>query len=350
MISPIFLKPSYAWRSYKGGSYIAKLKGEKGEDSNFPEEWIMSVVRAENPGREDIVEGLSMDFEGKFLRDIISYDPKSILGVRHFNMFGETTGVLLKILDAAERLAVQVHPSKEMAKKLFDSPFGKTECWHIIDTRDEEACVYIGFKKNVTREKWTELFKNQDIEGMLNCLHKFDVKNGDTFLITGGTPHAIGKGCLLVEIQEPTDYTICTERYCLDGSVRPDEKLHKGLGFERMFDCFDYYGVSHEEADKKWHIPKTIIESKEEYVLNELIGYKDTKMFSMREILVNESYTIDISDVFSGIYVLDGEGILDGKNLKAGSQIFMPANCPKTLVVNTGKKPLRMVRFFGPEC
>jgi len=73
-------------------------------------------------------------------------------------------------------------------------------------------------------------------------------------------------------------------------------------------------------------------------------------MFSMREILVNESYTIDISDVFSGIYVLDGEGILDGKNLKAGSQIFMPANCPKTLVVNTGKKPLRMVRFFGPEC
>lgn len=347
---PVFLKPAYAWRSYRGGRCIAEMKGEKGEDSNFPEEWIMSVVRAENPGREDIIEGFSEDFKGNYLKDLIAQDPVNILGSRHVDLFGNTTGVLLKILDAAERLAVQVHPSKEMAKKLFDSPFGKTECWHIIDTRDEEACVYIGFKKNVTREKWIELFKNQDVEGMLNCLHKFDVEKGDTFLITGGTPHAIGCGCLLVEIQEPTDYTICTERYCLDGTVRPDEKLHKGLGFDKMFDCFDYNGVTREEADKKWHIPKKIIEDNENFTLNEVIGYINTPMFRMVEVDVYKTYTILPTYVFSGIYVLAGEGLCGEENIKAGSQIFLSANSNEITFLNTGDKPLKIVRFFGPEC
>jgi len=257
----------------------------------------------------------------------------------------------LKILDAAERLAVQVHPSKEKALKLFNSPFGKTECWHVIGIREEEkACVYVGFKEGVTKEKWIELFLRQDIEGMLNCLHRFDVKKGDTFLITGGTPHAIGSGCLLIEIQEPTDYTICTERYCLDGTMRPDEKLHKGLGFDKMFDCFDYNGLSFDETDDKWHIQKRIIENNENYTISELIGYKDTPMFCMMEVNIYNKYTTESLDVFSGVYVLEGEGLLNDNVIKSGSQIFLPANSNEIIFTNTGEKPLKIVRFFGPEC
>ena len=72
----------------------------------------------------------------------------------------------------------------------------------------EKPCIYLGFKRGVTRERWKELFDKQDLDGMLDSLERFDVKAGDTILIEGGMPHAIGAGCFLVEIQEPTDFTI----------------------------------------------------------------------------------------------------------------------------------------------
>lgn len=352
MNKPIFLEPAYALRSYLGGKLIAKLKGKEGEDTYFPEEWIMSVVRAKNPGRENIVEGLSSDYNGNYLRDIIKKNPEEILGKKHFEKYGSNPGVLLKLLDAAERLAVQVHPSKENAKKYFASDYGKTECWHVLDTRKvngENACVYIGFKEGITREKWMKLFDEQDVKGMLSFLHRFDVKTGDTFLISGGVPHAIGAGCLLAEIQEPTDFTICTERYALDGSERPDSKLHCGIGFKNMFDCFDYSGISFEETKRLRCIKKIQIEKNNDFELCEIVGYKDTPMFCMEELKVNTDYLIKSRDIFSCIYVLHGSGTLAGEIISAGSQVFFPANCENAEIKNTGTDQLRILWIFGPK-
>ena len=88
---------------------------------------------------------------------------------------------------------------------------------------------------------------------MLSCLHKVPVKKGDTFIIRGGVPHGIGAGCFLVEIQEPTDYTIRTERVTPSGLPVADAMCHQGLGFEKMFDCFDYQGYSLAELQKKYN-------------------------------------------------------------------------------------------------
>lgn len=352
MNKPIFLKPAYARRSYLGGKLIAKLKGTEGEDTYFPEEWIMSVVRAKDPGRENIIEGLTEDYSGNFLKDIIEKNPEEILGKRHFEKYGSNPGVLLKLLDAAERLAVQVHPSKENAKKYFNSDYGKTECWHVLDTRKvngENACVYIGFKEGITREKWMKLFDEQDVKGMLSCLHRFDVKTGDTFLISGGVPHAIGAGCLLAEIQEPTDFTICTERYALDGSERPDSKLHCGIGFEKMFDCFDYSGLSFEETKRLRCIDKTEVDKINDFELAEIIGYKDTPMFCMDELKVKTNYQIRTRETFSCMYVLHGNGSLAGENISAGSQVFFPANCENVEIKNTGVEQLRILWISGPK-
>lgn len=338
---PIRLDRASAWRTYSGGSLIEKLHGNDGaSDTNFPEDWIMSTVRARNAGREDVVEGLSMIFGSDVsLAELIETYPEEMLGGRHLERFGRSLGVLVKIIDSAERLTVQVHPTRAQAKALFDSEYGKTECWHILGGREidgEPPCIYFGFKEGVTRESWQRVFDEQDIPEMLGCLHKFEVKPGDTFLIKGGVPHAIGAGCFLVEVQEPTDYTIRTERTTPRGLPVSDFMCHQGLGFERMFDCFDYSGASAESI-------------REEYCIKprgeEIIGYTDTEMFALEKLEVDGERAIESGGVFSGIYVLEGEGRLGDDVLMPGSQYFIPATSEPFTV--TGR--LKLIRFYGPR-
>ncbi|MFA6507822.1 MAG: class I mannose-6-phosphate isomerase, partial [Treponemataceae bacterium] len=201
---PFKLSPSRAWRTYLGGKLLDELTGEKGEDGHFPEEWMMSVVSARNAGRETwINEGLSFVVGTDppvSLKSLIDGSPAELLGQSHAARFGGNPGVLVKLIDSAERLTVQVHPDRPTARALFHSDFGKTECWHILGGRNvggKAPCVYLGFKPGVTREIWRSLFDSQNIPGMLDCLHHFKAEPGDTFLIEGGVPHAIGAGCFL---------------------------------------------------------------------------------------------------------------------------------------------------------
>ncbi len=338
---PIKLQRAGAWRTYLGGKLIEELHGNGNAcDTNFPEEWIMSTVTARNSGREHIVEGLSM-IEGTdiSLKQLIDENPEQCLGKAHFEKYGATPGVLVKLLDSAERLTIQVHPTRENAKLLFNSDFGKTECWHIVAGREingEKPCIYFGFKEGITRKRWKEIFDTQNIPEMLDCLHKFEVNPGDTFLIEGGIPHAIGSGCFLVEIQEPTDYTIRTEKTTPSGREVSDFMCHQGLGFEKMLDCFDYTGYSKEETAKRWRIkPKG----------EALIDYENTKMFRLFELNINGTKTISSKGTFSGLYVLDGEGEIDGTKVKKGAQYFITSVC-EPFNINGN---MRIIRYFGPQ-
>lgn len=166
-----------------------------------------------------MVEGLSEIVleNGKSitLKDLIRSNPEDILGRRHTAKYGSETAVLVKVLDAGERLTIQVHPDREFAQSAFQSVFGKTEAWYILGGRTiggEDPYVLLGFKPGMTQAKWKQLFEDQDIPGMIGALHKIPVQPGDVFLVEGGVPHAIGSGCFLIEIQEPTDYTLRVER------------------------------------------------------------------------------------------------------------------------------------------
>lgn len=166
-------------------------------------------------------------------------------------MYGGQLGVLVKALDSSERLTIQVHPDRRAAQKLFQSAFGKTEAWYILGGRvinGEDPYILYGFKPGMTREKWEQLFWDQDIEGMLQSLNKIKVEPGQVFIVEGGMPHAIGSGCFLLEIQEPTDYTIRVERMTPSGREIAEFMCHQGIGFDRMFDCFHYDVYTEEEV------------------------------------------------------------------------------------------------------
>lgn len=352
-MKPIKLTSERAWRTYLGGNMLDSFHGrEVCEDSHFPEEWIMSTTAAKNAGREHIRdEGMSRDVQThETLKKLIERAPEEMLGAEHYKKYGANTGVLIKLIDSAERLSVQVHPNKEMARKLFHSEYGKTECWHILDGRTingAEPCIYLGFKENITREKWKDIFDRQDIPAMLECLHRIPVHKGDTYLIPGGVPHAIGSGCFLMEIQEPTDYTIRTERITPSGFQIADSMCHQGIGFEKMFDCFCYKGMNEEENRKAYQIPLENNGTGEV-----LIGYHISPCFQLTLFRVTSTLHLDSDTVFKGLYILSGEGEIgctDGSVMRVykGDQFFVPANTSMTITAKNDE--ICFAQLNGPE-
>lgn len=355
---PIMLAGERVWRTYTGGRNIDLLHGKEiAEDNHFPEEWMYSVTRAMNSGREEIVEGICRTVENSelTLKELIEKNPEEMLGQEHIKKWGSTPGVLVKIIDSKERLTIQVHPDRKKAFELFHSRFGKTECWHILGIRtdmEEKPCLYLGFRKGITRKEWEACFREQDYDRMLSYLNRVEVKEGETYLVKGGVPHAIGAGCMLIEIQEPTDYTIRVEKITPSGFRIDDQMCHQGLGFEKMFECFNYQGYSQKEVLHNYRIlPKKL--SEERNNCYELVGYQDVDCFRIVEMRIETICMMSGEGTFYGIYVVSGEGILTVREkryeLKRNTQFFVPAVCEGYYITNIGADILRVLKLYGPE-
>lgn len=362
MLFPLKMKENRVWRLYYGGALIDELRDSgTGEDANFPEDWLASVVEADNPPRYDAPEheGLSKtEFDGKevFLKSLIELNPQDYLGQEHIDKFGKNFGVLTKFLDSAERLPIQVHPTRATAKRLFNSDYGKTESWYILGGRTingEEPYILFGFKKPITADKLKELFDRQDIDGMQEYMHKITVKPGDVYLIEGGTPHAIGSGCLLLEVQEPTDYTISLEKCDMRGKVMPDHLCHMGLGFEKMFECFTYEAMSLDEIKSRYALePKTVCQT-DCCKLESLISYDNTQCFALNRLTVSGSYLRRQSGRACCLAVTKGSGTFtaDGMTaeLKAGDCFFEPAKTVDYIITSKGSEPLEILECMPPK-
>jgi len=304
------LQENRVFRLYRGGKLLDELHGREGADGSFPEDWLASVVEAINPPRDGAPEheGLSRAVlacgETAYLRDLID----------------TPFGVLTKFLDSAERLPIQVHPDKETALRLFSSEYGKTEAWYILDGREiggEAPYILMGFKSEVTPALLKDLFDRQDIEGMAALLHKIPVRPGEVYLIRGGCPHAIGSGVLLLEIQEPTDYTISLETHDTQGNEVPEQLIHQGLGFEKMFECFHY---TMQDPDESHMEPKSLAPGCEE-----LISYDDTPCFCLRRMQVSGSWEQPAGDLPYTLAVTKGEGSVNGIAVRQGDCLFASA-------------------------
>lgn len=331
---PLKQRPNRVWRTYEGGALIDRWKLEKSEsDGSMPEEWIMSMVTARGKGRPE-TEGLSMLLtpEGPLsLKELVAKDLELFLGDRLAKKYA-ATGVLIKMLDSKERLTIQVHPDKTYAREILNSQFGKTESWYVLGGREvngEKSAVYMGFKPGVTKEKWKALFESQDVEGMLNSLHKIEVKPGDAFMIYGGVPHAIGSGCFLMEVQEPTDYTMRVEKITPAGLEISDELIHQGVGEEKMLDCFHYETYSKEDALRKWKIEPEVVTASDNHVLKTIFNHKHTDCFGLEELDLQGEFTAKGNGDFFVAVIYSGNGSIQcgGKRYRyaQGDEIFISA-------------------------
>jgi mannose-6-phosphate isomerase len=235
-MKPIQLGPNQPPRFYRGGSGIAKLRGSPWSECFAPEDWVASTTTLF--GRPS--DGLTRLPDGQLLRAAIAADPIGYLGRAHTERYGPDPALLVKLLDAGERLPVHCHPGRDFAHRHLGCRYGKTEAWIVVGTAGPGATVHLGFRRPVDTATVAGWVSAQDTDVLLGALNRVEVTSGDAILVPAGLPHAIGAGVLLVELQEPTDLSVLLEwdGFALDGAAEG----HLGLGPELALSCLDTSG------------------------------------------------------------------------------------------------------------
>ena len=266
---------SYLW----GGTYFKPYV--QGDFDIISELWVLSV-------RGDNSASLSNE---KRLDEVITNEDIGPVASK-FPYFP----LLIKLIDAKDNLSVQVHPSDEYALKNEHS-FGKSEMWHIISA-DEGAGLYVGFKKDYTKEEIERHLKDGSI---LETLNFFKVKPGDTYIINPGTIHAIGAGVRLIEIQQNSDLTYRLYDYMRkdkDGNFRP-------LHIDKALKVINYH----------------------KYDLSQSNGplLANNQYFRVEKLVVNQKLTISANkDSFISFTFLSGKGMVDDIPYQEFDTFFLP--------------------------
>ena len=313
---PVFFEKNRVFRVYTGGKLFADFFGDDSTDGFYPEEWVASSVRALNEGSTDEHEGVSKILgTDLYLNEAVEKYRKELLGDR------EDIGILTKFLDSAIRLPVQAHPDKAFSEKYFSSKYGKEESWIILATRPG-AKIYFGFKEGVTLEEFSKAIDESEnkSDAMENLLCSIDVKAGDVIYIPAKMVHAIGKGCLLLEVQEPTDFTIQPERWCGEYKLS-DKEMYLGLERDKALECFDM-----QKTYPAPLTPKTIKDEngvKYEAIIDESI----TTSFSVRSITLSNG-ELDLGRGAAVYVVTEGNGTITGetynREIQKGDYFLMP--------------------------
>ena len=316
--SPIFFEKNRVARVYTGGKLLGDFLGDGSSDGFYPEEWIASAVRAINKGSDDPKEGVSKPIGSDlYFDELLMHNKYEMLGPQ-----GKLR-LLVKYLDSAIRLPAQAHPDKDFSRAYFHSEYGKTESWIILGTR-ENARIFFGFKDGVDEKAFRQAIADSefDKDAMEKLMKSISPKVGDVFLVPAKTVHAIGAGCLILEVQEPTDFTIQPERWCGDYKLSDDE-MYLGIAPDDAVKCFGFG----EQPSAKVE-PKTVYEEKGVKV-ECLIDRTLTPCFVINRIKCDGgSYPMNVKDSYAVYIVTAGEGEIIGEDyrhsLRQGDYFFLP--------------------------
>jgi mannose-6-phosphate isomerase len=146
---------------------------------------------------------------------------EQLLGRRVAERYGTRFPLLVKLLDCADWLSVQVHPDDEQARRLVGpDEFGKAEAWHFIEA-EPGASIYAGIRAGTSEEELEAAIRDGRV---LEVAERLEVKAGETVYIPAGTLHALGPGLLLYEVQQSSDTTFRV--YDWDRPASAGRKLH----------------------------------------------------------------------------------------------------------------------------
>jgi mannose-6-phosphate isomerase len=301
--APIALGGNSIARFYRGGERIAALRGVPPSQVAGPEDWVGSTTTTWGDERL----GLSRLPDGRILRDVVRAEPEAVLGPLHVARYGAEPALLVKLLDAGERLAVHFHPDAAFAGAHLGLGFGKTEAWIILETAADDALVHVGFREPVdaaTLRTWVDA---QDVAAMLAALNPVPVAPGDALLVSAGVPHAIGEGILMLELQEPTDLSIMLE---WPDPTDPDRLL--GLGVD----------TSLEAVDRSAWRPESFRGPPPGAGIAPLLPAGADAFFRAEHLAVEGELELD--EGFSIVLGLEGEGEIGGLKVRRGATLLIP--------------------------
>lgn len=295
-----------------GGNRIAGYKGLPPQGDHIGESWELSGV----PGHESVIsEG---PLKGKNLHDVMLSYAREILGARLFAKYGSEFPLLIKVIDSDDDLSIQVHPDNELAARRHHCP-GKTEMWVCIDPRPD-AYLYAGFNTALTKDEYIESIRNNTIVGKLG---KYYTHKGDVFFLPAGRVHSIGKGNLLIEIQQTSDITYRIYDYDRRDAQGNPRRLHVDESLDAV-NFNDINGCEPYRIEGKPGCQETIA---------------DCDYFTTTAAHVCGELPLDLweRDSFTILIAAEGEALLtdaDGHEttVPQGSAVLIPASMPRITV------------------
>lgn len=291
-------------RAIWGGQKLRDVWGYKTDVDRPAESWLLSCHKA---GPSFVKNG---KYAGKTLAEALAAEDCAVLGTHNA---GKTDfPVLIKLIDAEDKLSVQVHPDDAYARRV-EHENGKTEAWLVLEASPDSTLVY-GVREACSKREFRDHIEDGTLEEVLNFV---PVKPGDVAFIPAGTLHAIGAGILIAEVQQSSNTTYRVYDYNRpepDGSLRPlhVDKALDVVNLTRPTRDFSPEGTPEPVGDAE----KTRLAS--------------CDFFTMTNVTLEGTYD-DVADEtsFVSLIVLQGEGELECGDewlaLRKGDSVFIPA-------------------------
>lgn len=291
----------YIW----GGTRLKEEYGKQTGLLKVAESWELSCHK---DGTSVIENG---EAKGQLLSDYLQQQGKEILGTNaaKFDAFP----MLIKLIDAADNLSVQVHPDNEYALRV-EGEYGKTEMWYVVDCEEGSSLIY-GFEREISKDEFVKRIQENTL---LDVAKQVPVHRGDVFFIDAGMLHAIGKGILIAEIQQNSNTTYRVYDY---GRVGVDGKPRE-LHIEKAVDVTNLKPATREtkpqgQPEKMQGYTNTLLATCEYFMVHKL------ELDYCAQLMADDSS-------FQSLVVVDGEMELDygfdSLELSKGDSVFIPAN------------------------
>lgn len=220
---PLTFTPIYKYPIWAGNK-IRTVLGKDYPAASCGETWEISTVR-DNVSVVDKGE-----LSGRDLVGIIEEYGSLLLGSKVYEKYGTSFPLLIKFISSADDLSIQVHPDDDYATS-HGKERGKAEMWYVIDA-DESSQLISGFCEKINRNQYLEAFSNGRL---LDILQRVDVERGQCFYLPPGRVHSIGRGILLLEIQQSSDVTYRIYDFDrVDASTGKPRALHVEQALETM--------------------------------------------------------------------------------------------------------------------
>ena len=225
---PIKFIPIYKERIW-GGNHLEKVFGRELPCNHIGESWEIS---GHNNDTSIVANGR---LAGKTLWEILEEYKERLLGKRYVNE--KYFPLLIKIIDANDKLSIQVHPEDEYAYRAEGEP-GKTEAWYVVDAKENAQIVY-GLRKDITKEVFRKAIETNTIE---DTLKMESVKAGDMIFVPAGLVHTLLDGVMVYEVQQNSDTTYRVYDYDRVGDNGKKRELHiekaiDVINFKEQPDC-----------------------------------------------------------------------------------------------------------------
>ncbi len=296
--TPIYKSPIWA------GDKIRTVLGKTYPMDKCGETWEISTVK---DNVSVVNEG---ELAGRDLQSIVDEYGVDFLGERVMEKYGKSFPLLVKFISADDDLSIQVHPDDAYAQSNGHKS-GKAEMWYVIDA-EESSHLISGFNEKISKEQYLDAFSNGHL---LDILQRVDVEKGQCFYLPPGRVHSIGRGILLLEIQQSSDVTY---------RIYDFERIDSSTGKPRELHVEHAMATMNFDDDTPASMSYDIVENSESRMVH--CPFFSTDMIYATSVVKIDNKKGDSFVVFScveGSYTLRSEGY--SRDFVAGDCVLIPS-------------------------